>query len=220
MSSVPISVPVAPSSSRGPSNPNTVTDEDVKSAELLRAMEEEFSQLKDPRKRTVLREFFDACDRGDLNIVKKLAPILQNSGSLILQDEDDNLGWTALHYASFRGRVSVVGYLLETFRFPTQIVDKTLRTPLHSAVASPNCKMEVVELLLKFGAEVDAKDKSDWTPLHIAVFRVHAEMVRFLVEKAGANPEAVGSLGTPADLAGNNKDLLNALSSNNKSIKT
>jgi ankyrin repeat protein len=154
----------------------------------------------------MLREYFDASDRGDLGSLRKSAPTLSLQGILACQDEDDNLGWTALHYAAYRGRVSVIAYLLE-LKFPIDACDKTQRTALHSAVASPNARFEAIEYLIRAGANVDAKDKTDWTPLHIAVFRVNIDAVRYLVEKAGANVDAVCSLGTAMDLAGNHKEL-------------
>jgi ankyrin repeat protein len=199
----------APTPQRVPSAPNTVSEDDIKSAELVRAMEEEFSQLKDPRRRTALRELFDASDRGDLGSLRKLVPALSSLGILSQQDDDDNLGWTALHYAAYRGRVAVLAYLLEC-KFPVDAVDKTMRTALHSALASASVRMEGVEYLVRNGASVEAKDKTDWTPLHIAVFRGHVEAVRYLVDK-GANVEAVCSLGSAVELAAGMKEMVAVL---------
>ncbi|MFM7135004.1 MAG: ankyrin repeat domain-containing protein, partial [Planctomycetota bacterium] len=69
---------------------------------------------------------------------------------------------------------------------------------------------EVVVLLLKAGAEVNAKDNKGGTPLHRAAGRGHAKVVAVLL-KAGANPRATDGEGrTPHSVAKDDKcrDLL------------
>jgi ankyrin repeat protein len=52
-------------------------------------------------------------------------------------------------------------------------------TPLHMAVIF--CHKEIVKLLLVAGADVNAKDKDGWTPLHIAVGRPRSELQELLL---------------------------------------
>ena len=69
-------------------------------------------------------------------------------------------------------------------------------TPLHIAATK-----EVVELLIAKGADVNAKDKYDMTPLHPAAGRGHKEVVELLIAK-GADVNAKDEDGdTPLDWA-------------------
>jgi cytohesin len=69
-------------------------------------------------------------------------------------------------------------------------------TPLHIAATK-----EVVELLIAKGADVNAKDKYDMTPLHPAAGRGHKEVVELLIAK-GADVNARDEDGdTPLDWA-------------------
>ena len=51
------------------------------------------------------------------------------------------------------------------------------------------CNVESVKQLLANGADVNVKNASEWTPLHIAAQFGHVEMVEFLLSK-GANVNA------------------------------
>lgn len=59
--------------------------------------------------------------------------------------------------------------------------DKFYCTPLH--VASLNGKLNIVEYLLKSGADINAQDVQKMTPLHLAAMRGHLDIVKFLVSK-------------------------------------
>eukprot|EP00475_Leptophrys_vorax_P035226 TRINITY_DN5780_c0_g1_i1.p1 TRINITY_DN5780_c0_g1~~TRINITY_DN5780_c0_g1_i1.p1 ORF type:complete len:313 (+),score=81.97 TRINITY_DN5780_c0_g1_i1:62-1000(+) len=190
-------------------------DEDVKAAELLKAMEEDFGKIKDQKKRVLLREYYDAAERGDLNALKKVATLLPLD-ALKGQDEDDNYGWTALHYAAYRGSLGEISFLVETVKIPVDSVDKSLRTALHIAVCGG--RLEAIELLLRLGANVDAKDKTAWAPLHIAAFRMNETVVRYLVEQAGADVEAICSFGSVAHLAASSKEMLEILEKGKKNM--
>lgn len=70
-------------------------------------------------------------------------------------------------------------------------------TPL--LVASARDQVEVAELLVGKGAELNAQDTSSQklTPLMVAAFRGHARMVELLLDK-GADPKVADSQGLPA----------------------
>jgi ankyrin repeat protein len=55
-------------------------------------------------------------------------------------------------------------------------------------------------LLCIIKALVDAKDKYEWTPLHIAVFRMNFDLVKYLIEVGYAGATAVSSVGSVAEL--------------------
>ena len=63
--------------------------------------------------------------------------------------------------------------------------------------ASYNGDEEMVQLLLRAGADVNASDEKGWTALMVAVFRGKMEVVRLLLQ-AGANANAVRDNGWTA----------------------
>ena len=81
-------------------------------------------------------------------------------------------------------------------------------TPLHDAAANSSSPA-MLEVLLKAGADVYAKDKCGNTPLHLAAsFSAVAEVEVLL--KAGADPSAIDNAGkTPHAVAKHeNRDIL------------
>ena len=70
-------------------------------------------------------------------------------------------------------------------------------------------RKEIAELLIAKGADVDAKDEEEWTPLHSAAYVGNKEIVELLIAK-GADLNAKDDDGkTPLDRAtGKTADLL------------
>ncbi len=67
-----------------------------------------------------------------------------------------------------------------------ELVDKTNRlgaTLLHFAVLESN--KEIVELLLEYGARVNARDNRNWTPMKYAVLAGRDDIYRLLRLKGG-----------------------------------
>jgi len=72
-------------------------------------------------------------------------------------------------------------------------------TPLHRAASANH--VEMVKLLLRHGANVDAEDNSENSPLHRAIYSGHGEVARLLIE-AGADAQARNHAGnTPVQMA-------------------
>ena len=70
---------------------------------------------------------------------------------------------------------------------------------IHEAASSGN--IEAVKKHLAAGADVNAKDGWEWTPLHIAAGKSHKEIIELLIGK-GADVNALNNKGdTPLDLA-------------------
>ena len=86
-----------------------------------------------------------------------------------------------LHLAAWFGRVSIVKILLEQEMCDPNILDHKARTTLHQAVT--NGDLEVADLLLDRGAQIDWGDHLDVTPLQVAVLRGNLSMVKKLVER-------------------------------------
>lgn len=109
-------------------------------------------------------------------------------------------GFTPLHLACFFGHVSSVDLLVDSgadVNVPADN-DSAVR-PLHSAAAGANA--EIVGLLLRNGASVNARQTGGFTALHQAARLGHGDMARRLLDH-GADPDAASGEGrTPIDEA-------------------
>ncbi|XP_044739534.1 ankyrin repeat domain-containing protein 16-like [Chrysoperla carnea] len=77
---------------------------------------------------------------------------------------------TALHYACDGGYYDLVRYLLTYFEPRTvNVQTSNLKTPLHCAAQF--CHYNVVQLLIDFGADVNALKNGDWTPVMLACMK-------------------------------------------------
>ena len=109
------------------------------------------------------------------------------------------IGWTPMLVAAAKGRHTVVPILLEAGADPAE-TDAYGWTPLMRAVSSGY--LRAVDAILASGrADLQAREESGATALHIAAGRGYAPIVRRLLE-AGAEPGAADGEGrTPADVA-------------------
>ena len=86
---------------------------------------------------------------------------------------------TPLHWASLRGHLEVVRYLLE-HGANVKAQDKDGSMPLHWA--SRKGRREVIRVLIQHKADANAQDKNKLTPLHKASSRGCADSARFFLE--------------------------------------
>jgi len=121
-------------------------------------------------------DVFEAAAAGELNQVKEL---VHANPELTLEYSND--GFTALGLASYLGHKDIVKYLIgKGAEINSKSKNQMKVMPLHSAVATK--KVGVAELLLKYGAEVNAKQESGWTPLHEAAMHGQEEMIKLLLD--------------------------------------
>ncbi len=113
----------------------------------------------------------------------------------------DNYGATLLHTAVIRGTPQIVELLLKNGADVHAQEGMLTHTPLHFAAAlRSNSPKENIELLIQFGADIEAKDSYGKTPLYCAVERVEdmstgakrAVCVGIAIQLLGhgANPDA------------------------------
>ena len=96
-------------------------------------------------------------------------------------------GYNALHYACFKGDISITQYLLTHSIFLDQINASVLTgegagfKPIHHAVLSGN--LGLVKLLHARGADINAENQEKLTPLFIATYADHVDIFQYLKEQ-------------------------------------
>ncbi|EED21298.1 ankyrin repeat protein [Talaromyces stipitatus ATCC 10500] len=138
---------------------------------------------RDNKKRNILHNLAadKQCDWGD-DVVNLL---LRTSCEL---DARDELGRTPLHWACTTGKTHFARLLLSRPQgCPSDYVNVTeLRNKAALHLATAHDREDVVELLLEYGADVNARSDGGWTPFHNACDKGCEKIVRILLQ-AGAD---------------------------------
>jgi len=139
--------------------------------------------------------FYEAAAVGD---VQRVQALLDEDQHLINSFSTD--GFQALHLAAFFGRTEVVRLLAQRgARVNTYSRNGFGVMPLHSAVAGQH--LEASRILLENGADPNAVQSEEFTPLMAAAQNGQASMVALLLQH-GADPAARTRDGrAPADFA-------------------
>lgn len=120
-------------------------------------------------------------DGQDAEPAASMDNILSNFAAV---DAKDNLGCTALHYASIKGNLNLV-LLLMKFSANPCITNTSGSTALH--LASGKGHLEVVRAILTDLAELrsalNAQDNLGRTPLHLALYNQQFTVVRYFIEE-------------------------------------
>ena len=134
-------------------------------------------------------------------IVMENLPLLSeliNKYNLLFQPVDAN-NLTTLHFAVQMNRKKVILFLCQLMTMQANnmsneginIPDILGRTPLHQAAAKGD--LEIIECLIRFGADVNAKTISGETPLMKAIAFYQTNAAIFLL-KYGADPEMINEV--------------------------
>lgn len=106
-------------------------------------------------------------------------------------------GFTPLHLAARTSSVECVELLLRDGNADPNSEDFDHRTPLHASIGKADSAFEIIELLLSWGANVNAKDVYGFTPLHLAALDGLAHCVELLIYH-GADVTTKSRKGTSA----------------------
>lgn len=128
-------------------------------------------------------DIFEAISVGDIYTVSTL--ISKNSE---LTNSFSADGFTPLGLASFFGEIEIVKVLLDNGADPNIAANNQFQVaPIHSACAISN--YEIANLLIKNGADVNAKQMQGVSPLHSAAHNGQNELAKLLID-SGANINA------------------------------
>lgn len=119
-------------------------------------------------------------------------------------------GFTPLHLAARTSSLECVELLLRDGNAEANTEDFDHRTPLHAAIGKADSAFDIIELLISWGANVNAKDVYGFTPLHLAALDGLAHCVELLIyhgadvttkSRKGTSALNVINRKTPASLA-------------------
>lgn len=119
-------------------------------------------------------------------------------------------GQTPLHLAARSQSFDCTELLLRKGNANPNLGDYDKRTPLHAAVGKAARSYDIIEVLVAWGADVNAKDQYGYTPLHVAALNELSQCVEVLIfhgadvtakSKFGMTALGIITRKTPASLA-------------------
>jgi len=112
-------------------------------------------------------------------------------------------GWKPIHAATYNEFEKLTTLLVEKGAALSPPCEEIKGyTPLHILLSTEDAPHKLIELLVKNGAQLNAINSSGGTPLHLAVFWGHFDIVKMLVEE-GSRLDIRNDKGrNPLDMAG------------------
>ena len=151
------------------------------------------------RERTPAPDLFEAAALGETELVAELLGKAPDGAKAVAPD-----GFGVLGLAVYFGRSGTAELLLKSGAHPdTSSANAFKVRPLHSATAHRDSatSLELVRVLLEWGADPNVAQAGGWTPLHAAAARGREEIAKLLVEH-GASLTAKSEDGrTPLQMA-------------------
>jgi ankyrin repeat protein len=140
----------------------------------------------------------DVFEAATIDRIATVRDLLAHDRSLALAYSPD--GFTALHFAAYFGSTQAISALLESGALIEAVTRNFLMNmPLHAGAAGG--RIESCRLLLRHGADPNAKQHGGFTPLMTAAFANNRELVELLVAR-NANVEVLNDeQKTAADVA-------------------
>lgn len=141
-------------------------------------------------------DVFEAATLGD---VTGLRALLAGHPAVVNAYSTD--GFTPLHLATFFGQPGTAEELLRHGADMNAVSRNPMSVPVVNSAAASG-RADVLKLVLRAGANPNARQQMGWTALHSAAARDSVEMVQALLD-AGADPSLRNDDGlSPADKAG------------------
>ncbi|XP_062501519.1 fibronectin type 3 and ankyrin repeat domains protein 1-like [Corticium candelabrum] len=131
-----------------------------------------------------------ACYAGHLSVIH----LLHEKG--VQWTQKDKGGSSAIHYAVDGGQDNVIGYIVQNKLADVNERDASQWSPLLRA-AAVNGHVGVADVLLTYGADIEAKDMYGRTSLMLASLNGHSEFVKVLLDH-GANKTVENQYGANA----------------------
>ena len=138
--------------------------------------------IKNKNNDTVLHT---ACTYGNLEVVRlvlsKIYDGFSSTEAYLLFKNND--GYICFHLACIKGFFNIVEYFLQDLKMKLflNILDNESNTCLH--MASVNGHLSIVNLLLEYGADINPKNKENYTPLELSVINGYFEISKILISK-------------------------------------
>ncbi len=133
-------------------------------------------------------------DKPNLNLVSDLIVL----GANLEWQNEDNSGWTPLHWAAVNRNEEITRMLIDA-NADVNVQDEYGDTPLHYATG--NGRIKIARMLIDAGADLNVQDKWDRTALHLAAGNGRVKIARMLID-AGARKDIANNEGKlPYDLA-------------------
>ena len=144
---------------------------------LKRLCDHDVSVVTDKNGKTILHL---ACQNGHLDVVHAIDSLLDSEKRSTIYALCDNEGNTLLHLACQCQSKNVVQHLIQErgAKIDARNNSTNEETPIHVAAQFPS--EEIIDILLKNGADIETKDANGCTPLHHAARCNQKDMVEHL----------------------------------------
>ena len=142
----------------------------------------------------------DVFEAATLGRAARVAELVDGDASLARAYSSD--GFTALHFAAYYGSPETVALLIERGANIEAVTRNFLANmPLHAAAAGRGPALETCEVLVRAGANVNAKQHGGFSVLHTPAHHGGLEMAELFLRE-GADASATNDEGkTPVDVA-------------------